>query len=163
GEDNSTVGIDFGIETRRGARASVCFDDLRLDQVRAGAPVYARQAELIREVGALYPALRQLQGLEISYDSRHLNLFCEDTPLPDSEALARAGPRDPENPELVDQKAFRDAVVGWVVRETHARGGLVSYNHPFGATFEENEKPRTNEEQLAILLRSRAEGADILE
>jgi hypothetical protein len=45
----------------------------------------------------------------------------------------------------------------------HALGGLVSYNHPFGTTFEENEKPRTNEEQLRILLRNRAEGADILE
>ena len=43
----------------------------------------------IAEVGALYPALVQLQGLEVSYDSRHLNLFCEETPLPEG-TLRRA-------------------------------------------------------------------------
>ena len=32
-----------------------------------------------------------------------------------------------------------------------------------GPPFDDNEKPRTNQEQLTILLRNRADGADILE
>jgi hypothetical protein len=163
GEDNSLVGLSFGLEARNGARATACFDELVLEQARSGEPVFARQAELIRAVGALYPALVQLQGLEISFEGRHLNLFCEDTPVPDYDALAEGCPRDAAEPELLDQRAFRERVSAWALAETHARGGLVSYNHPFGATFEENEKPRTNEEELAILLKNRADGADILE
>jgi hypothetical protein len=162
GEDNVLYRLVLGLDARAGDVA-VCLDDLRLEALLSGPPVYARQAELIVAVGALYPALTQLQGLEVSYGSRHLNLFCEDTPLPDYDELARTAPRDPEDPERLEPRAFRDLVSQWVITETHARGGLVSYNHPFGATFEDDERPRTNEEQLAILLRRRAEGADLLE
>lgn len=162
GADNVLFRLVLGLDGG-GHPSAVVLDDLRIEQELSGAPVYARQGELIAEVGELYPSLTQLQGLEVSYDSRHLNLFCEDTPLPDYVELARDAPRDPEAPELLDQRAFRERVARWVVSETHARGGLVSYNHPFGASFEDNEKPRTNEEQLAILLRDRAQGADLLE
>jgi hypothetical protein len=141
----------------------VFLDDLRIEQRRSGPPVFRRQAELLGEVGALYPGLVQLQGVEVSYDSRHLNLFCEDTPLPDYEAFARACPPDPGNPDVLDQRVFRERVIAWVLAETRARGGLVSYNHPFGAAGEESTRARTREAQLAVLLENRAEGADILE
>ena len=163
GEDNALTEIAFGVEARAGARAAACFDDLCIEQALTGPPVFARQGELIGEVGALYPGLAQLQGLEISYGSRHLNLFCRATPLPDYDAIAARTPADPERPGFLDPRAFRDAVVEGIVAETHARGGLVSYNHPFGVEFEERERPRTNEQQLEILLANRAEGADLLE
>jgi hypothetical protein len=163
GEDNALVELELGLAPGSDAPARVTLDDLRIQQARSGPALYARQAELIAEVGAAYPGLTQLQGLEVSYDSRHLNLFCEETPLPDYAALARDCPRDPAQPELLDQKAFRQRVQEWVLAEVRARGGLVSYNHPFGVTFEGAGAPRTRAEQLAILLANRADGADLLE
>ena len=163
GQDNLFYSLTFGVETRNGARASVCFDDLRIEQEVSGAETFARQRELLDEVGALYPELQQHQGLEVSYFARHLNLFCIDTPFPDFEALARAAPPDPADPEVIDETAFKAAFIEGIVRATHERGGLVSYNHMFGAGSEDREKRRTNEDMLAILLENRAEGADLLE
>lgn len=161
GADNVLYRLAFGLQARRGARAAAVLDRLEIRQERAGPAMLARQAELLAEVGALYPELVELQGLEVSFGARHLNVFCEQPFLPDYDALSaevlRAGGG------TLDERSFRAAVNRHVVDEVHARGGLVSYNHPFGVTFEENEKPRTNEEQLAVLLKNRAEGADLLE
>ncbi len=163
GEDDLFYGALFGLEARAGANARACFDDLRIDQELSGEPVFARQQSLLREVGALYPLVQQLQGVEISYGSRHLNLFCLETPLPDYAEIARGTAPDPEHPECIDDVAFRDAVIDQVVTRTHALGGLVSLNHLFGINLEGSRRARTNEEQLEILLRTRASGADILE
>jgi hypothetical protein len=163
GEDNALYRLAFGVQARRGARAAAHLDDLRIEQERAGPVMYTHQGELIGEVGALYPGLEQLQGVEVSYGSRHLNVFCEQPVLPDYDRIAEEVAAARPAGEEFDERAFRAAVIERVVGEVHALGGLVSYNHPFGTTFEENEKPRTNEEQLRILLRNRAEGADILE
>lgn len=162
GEDNALYRLAFGLQARRGARAQACFDRLEIVQARSGPELVADQARLLDTVGALYPGLVQLQGLEVSFGARHLNVFCEEPFLPDYERLAAEVARAAPEQEL-DERAFRAAVNRTVVEEVHRRGGLVSYNHPFGATFEDNEKPRTNEEQLEILLRNRAEGADLLE
>ncbi len=167
GEDNALVHLTLGVETRKGGSAAVFFDDLRILQQRSGPPVYARQAQLLDAVGELYPRLTQLQGLELSPDSHHLNLFCEETPLPDYEAIARATPPDPADPACFEREAFYQRALDWAVAETHARGGLVSYNHPFGRTFEQGEASdgpsETNEALLARLLSQRAQGADLLE
>jgi hypothetical protein len=163
GEDNALYRLAFGVQARRGARAAAYLDDLQIEQAHAGPEMYDRQTELIGEVGALYPGLEQLQGVEVSYGSRHLNVFCEEPVLPDYDAIADEVAAEGTDGEAFDERAFRAAVIARVVEDVHRRGGLVSYNHPFGTTFEENEKPRTNEEQLKILLRNRAEGADILE
>ncbi len=163
GEDNALYRLAFGVQARRGARAAAYLDDLRIEQQRAGPEMYARQGALIDEVGQLYPGLGQLQGVEVSYGSRHLNVFCLEPVLPDYDAIADEIAGSGTASEAFDERAFRAAVIARVVADVHRRGGLVSYNHPFGTTFEENEKPRTNEEQLRILVRNRAEGADILE
>jgi hypothetical protein len=163
GEDNALYRLAFGVQARRGARAAAYLDDLRIEQERAGPVMYEREGELIREVGALYPGLGQLQGVEISYGSRHLNVFCEEPVLPDYDAIADEIAAARAGDEAFDERGFRAAVIRRAVDDVHRLGGLVSYNHPFGTTFEENEKPRTNEEQLRILMRNKAEGADILE
>jgi hypothetical protein len=163
GEDNALYRLAFGLQARPGRRAAACFDRLEIVQEHAGPSMLARQTALLAEVGALHPELVQLQGLEVSFGARHLNVFCESPYLPDYEALAERVRRTQPADEPLDERAFRAAVNRDVIDEVHRRGGLVSYNHPFGATFEENEKPRTNEEQLAILLANGAEGADLLE
>ncbi|MEQ1893929.1 MAG: CehA/McbA family metallohydrolase [Planctomycetota bacterium] len=161
GEDNVLYRLAFGLQARKGARAATLFDRLAIAQAHAGPEMLARAEELVAEVAALYPELVELNGLEVSYGSRHLNVYCEEAFLPDYNALeaevARAGGSE------FDERAFRASVNRHVIDEVHRRGGLVSYNHPFGVTFEDNEKPRTNEEQLAVLLKNRAEGADLLE
>jgi len=162
GEDNALYRLAFGLQARRGARAQACFDRLAIVQARRGPELLAEQARLLGEVGQLYPELVQLQGLEVSFGARHLNVFCEEPFLPDYDRLVAEVAAGAPLSEL-DEKAFRAAVNRHVIDEVHRRGGLVSYNHPFGATFEDNEKPRTNEEQLEVLLRNRAEGADLLE
>ena len=163
GQDNVLYRLVVGVEARKDARASACFDDLRIDQEFSGPSMYARQRELIGEVAKLHPGLVQLQGVEVSYDSPHLNVFCADTPLVDYADIARDVPNDPENPALVDARAFSEEILRRVVSETHARGGLVSYNHPFGSTYEGSGKVRTNEQELELLLSDRAAGADLLE
>jgi len=168
GADNAIIHLSMGVETRAGGSAIVYLDDLRIRQELRGPPVYARQAELLDAVGALYPKVTELQGLELSPDSHHLNLFCEDTPLPDYEAFARDVPPDPAHPGFFDREVFYQRAIDWAVAETHRRGGLVSYNHPFGRTFMEDEKAEgeardSNEDELARLLADRAQGADLLE
>lgn len=166
--DNALYRLSFGLEARKGATVAACFDDLRFEQELSGRGLFGRQRKLIREVGALYPGLTELQGVEVSLTGQHLNLFCTDPPLPDYTSLARGLPHDPRAPDYVDEKAFQDAVVEWTVRETHARGGLVSYNHAFGAegVMTASGERVTEEERQALLTRlleSRASGADILE
>ena len=179
GLDNALCRLSLGLETRRGARAVVFLDDLRLEQGLTGPPLFARQAELIGAVAGLYPGLTELQGLEVSLTGEHLNLFCVDPPLPDYAALARDLPRDPRAPDYVDERAFHAAVLDWTVRETHARGGLVSLNHAFGTEgVPVGDRPAPGDEGgaggaritpearatvFAELLASRASGADILE
>jgi hypothetical protein len=167
GEDNALLHLSLGLEARNGGRASAVFDDLRLAQRESGPPVYARQARLLEEVGAGYDGVVQLQGLELSPDAHHLNLFALDTPLPDYAALARDAPPDPTRPGFFDREVFYQRALDWAVAETHARGGLVSYNHPFGRTFEgergADEAPVSRADELARLLAHRAQGADLLE
>jgi hypothetical protein len=163
GEDNVLYGVVLGLEARNGASAAAYLDDLRIDQERSGAPLFARQAALIDEVARLYPELCELQGLEVSYGSRHLNLFALETPLPDYDAIAATVPADPEHPGCIDDVAFKNAIADHLVERTHAAGGLVSLNHMFGVNLEGHRKARTNEEQLDILLRTRACGANLIE
>jgi hypothetical protein len=161
GEDNALFRLALGVQARRGARAAACFDDLRIEQARAGPEMYAREGEVIQEVGALHPGLAQLQGVEVSYGSRHLNVFCERPVLPDYDAIA--GEVAAAAKGGFDERAFRAEVIRRVVAEVHELGGLVSYNHPFGTEFEEAGRKRSNEEMLEALLATRADGADILE
>ena len=162
GDDNALYRLAFGLQARRGARAEVFLDRLEIVQARRGPDLLAEQSRLLAAVGALYPELVQLQGVEVSFGARHLNVFAEEPFLPDYDRLAAEVAAGAPLEEL-DERAFRAAVNRHVIEEVHRRGGLVSYNHPFGATFEDNEKPRTNAEQLEILLKNRAEGADLLE
>ena len=161
-EDNSLFRLWVGVETRRGASASVAFDDLRIDEELRGEDAFARQRALLDEVGARYPGLTQLQGVEISYASRHLNEFSEGTRLLDYDAIAaelraEAGGAEPE------PVAFRERVLERAVAEAHARGGLISYNHLFGVSWRASGSRRSREDVLARLLSTRADGADLLE
>ncbi len=160
GRDNSLHALRLGVEVRRGARASVRFDDLRIEQSRAGEAAFAGQRELIRAVSARHPGLRQLQGVEISWAGRHLNEFSTAPRLLDYDALLRE--RELLEGEIGDRKSFARFVARRAGEAIHARGGLVSYNHPFG-TRRRGASREDPEQLLEALLRDDLFGADLLE
>lgn len=161
GEDHSLFGLSFGVAARRGARASIVLDDLRIDQELDGPPAFVHQGRLIESFGNGPPL--QLQGVEVSFAARHLNEFSVETGLLDYDALAREAGFDPEAPELFDEQGFKALVVERAVEEAHARGGLISWNHMFGVNPTGSERRKTREQQLEILLKNDAFGVDLLE
>jgi len=158
GEDNSLAGISIGVEARRGGVAAVRFDDLRIEQQLSGPPAFARQTALIGAVARDHPGLTQLQGIEISWASSHLNEFSVDTrPLDYDRLLAE------DDPDAAPGTTKRQRVTRRAVEEIHTRGGLVSYNHMFGAMLPGARPKVTREEVLDELRRMRIFGADLLE
>ncbi|HEY8515809.1 MAG TPA: hypothetical protein VIS07_09890 [Candidatus Binatia bacterium] len=156
GEDNSLSAIVLGVEARRGATARVRFDDLRIQQELSGTAAFERQGRLIDEVARDYPKLRQLQGVELSWLGHHLNEFSVDTRLVDYERIRQ------ELPPPGDE-SWRMRLTRRLIEDVHARGGLVSYNHMFGAMMEGARPHATREEVLDELVANEAYGADILE
>jgi len=168
GRDNTLARILFGVETRRGAEASFVYDDFRIRQQVEGTDAYGVQREVMANMAKQYPRLEQLQGLEISYESYHLNEFGTDVRVPDYDQLAvESGMLDENGMVSAGMgKAYKAYVTERLVREAKERGSLISYNHMFGAGREgdEDEEPRMSpEETLAALLETRMFDADILE
>jgi hypothetical protein len=157
GEDNSLGTIYVGVEARAGAAAAARFDDLRIAQEMSGPQVFARQRALIDAVGKDYPEVRQLQGVEVSWIGRHLNEFSVDTRLVDYDALAKS------EAESGGGRERRDRLTRRIVDEIHGRGGLVSYNHMYGAMMEGSAPRSSREEVLDDLVAHEVFGADILE
>ena len=90
-----------------------------------------------------YPDIVQLQGVEVSLDNPHLGAMGKDlgipTPTEDSADL---------------------------VKQVHAMGGLVAYNHPFGSS--KKEVPADEQKDLvastaSAMIKQRALGCDALE
>jgi len=160
GEDNSMASLAIGVEARAGAEASVLFDRLRIGQEIAGAAAWKRHAALIGEVAGDHPGLAELQGSEVSYASHHLNEFSLDTgPLDYDAILAEVGRRRARDPSIDPG----DEVARIVVGKVHAKGGLVSYNHMYGAPMAGRERLVERDEVFADLVRNRLFGADVLE
>ena len=158
--DDSMGSIAIGVESRHGAEASVLFDRFRIEQRLAGDLAWKRQAKLIDEVAADYPRLAEMQGSEISYASHHLNEFSLDTrPIDYDALLARVRAEVARKPGLDPG----DEVDRRIVAKIHARGGLVSYNHMYGAPMEGGRRMLEVDRVRADLLANRLFGADILE
>ncbi len=161
--DNSLRQIYFGVEARRGARASVLFDDFRILQEHRGSETYAAQREVLDEVGATTPYLVHLQGSEISYVQTHINEFSLDTRLPDYDRHTRAIEELHRDIPAAARKSFRHEISRRAIEDIHARGGLASYNHMFGATPGGAAEDEQRELVLERLVSSRVIGADLLE
>jgi hypothetical protein len=161
GEDNSLNRISLGAEVPPGAKAEVYFDDLRIEQSRAGEAMFARQREVVNAVARARPAPIQHQGVEISYASAHLNEFSLETTLLDYDAVAtRVADELGADAPYAEVEPF---VTRLAVDEVHARGGLVSYNHMFGTGMAGAEKTGRRRDVLAQLLEARVFGCDLLE
>ncbi len=148
--DLSLFGLDL-TAVSNGAIASGYFDYLRFSRQSSGQMPLQTQADLEAAYAARYPTVAQRQGLEVSKGTTHLNWFGGAVTLPDYDYT----------------DGYDDFLRETMVPFIHDRGGLVSYNHPFGTgSGSPLDKPAQDE-----LLRQTAErivangalGADVLE
>jgi len=96
------------------------FDYLRFDRTVSGEAFLNQQIAMEAALAAKYPSVTQQQGLEVSWSSPHLNWFGGKVTMPDYGSIK---PKD-----------YTAYLAGTLVPQTHAAGGLISYNHPFGTT-----------------------------
>jgi hypothetical protein len=154
GMDARDFGL-FGINltaVSTGAVASGNFDYLRFSRSSGEVQLTAQQ-DMQLSYGLLYPDVTQLQGLEISLALPHVNWYGAGV------ALTNYG--------TVTAKQYPAFLQSSVIPGIHASGGLVSYNHPYGASSSP-AYPQSQQNQmmsnLAIsMLANRALGVDILE
>ncbi len=161
--DNALYRIIVGVEARNGATAEADFDELVIEHVKRGRKMFDVQRDVLDEVGELYPDVRQLQGVEVSFASRHLNEFSVDTELLDYDGLVANAERESDDERWLVESAFRRDVTEAAVAGAHDRGGLISFNHMFGTALEDGDAVRDRAEQVQRLTRNRAFGVDILE
>ena len=102
---------------RNGATAAGWFDRLRFVHDGAGQATYDLQRQMLQQYGPLFPTLQARMGDEIGRNPPHLN-WLTGTPRPIS--------YNPNTwPAQAEVRRAIDAV--------HAAGGVLQYNHPFGA------------------------------
>jgi hypothetical protein len=154
-QDNSLYEIMFDLAAREGARIVVFVDDLRysIDEAKAGLSLLDWEGAAAGYYQSQVPDVLHHVGTEISRfrGPPHLNAYLPAPWLPD---YAGHTPDDP---------------FAWVVEQAHARGGVVSYNHPWG-TGVYVVPPYTPEQRAARILAAKQEqladrlyGCDLLE
>jgi len=162
GEDNSLHEVLLGVESRRDGHAVAYFDAFLINHDIEGNELFAKQRSMLDAMEQLFPEVKQLQGTELSYD-RHLNEYSVGTVLYDYDELAELSGYTDENGWITDVKAYRAFVAQYMIAQAHARGGVVSYVHPFGTSEAGAPPTHTKEEVRDHLLANRLYGADILE
>ena len=162
GQDNSARILAMGVEVRRGARGSVCFDAFEIEQETTGQDTFVRQAALLREQAERTASVVQLQGVEISFYGSHLNEFTVETELLDYEVLVTGV--DPGGVGFTrDEARVAEAVNEAAVARAHDKQGLVSCNHVLGRSFAGSPKKRPRADSMAAIEGHRCWGADLLE
>jgi hypothetical protein len=156
GEDNSLHRLRFGVRSRGGVPAAVHFDDLRIEQTLSAADAFAKQRELIAAVAAQRADVVQHQGVEVSYLGPHLNEISVAPELLDLDAVFAEGAD-------LDDDALQALYTRRAVEGAHARGGLISLNHFFGAGEGSLRAPENRPDALARLVEARLHGADLIE
>jgi hypothetical protein len=154
--DAAMIDVTLGAVSRGKFVADGWFDLFRISRPARGADdVLAVQRAVMQGYSLKFPAVRQYQGLEVSLvKPTHVNWFGPEIHMP---TFANPTPTVDSNP------ADGLAIVAWI----QARGGLASYNHPYG-TGDPALLPAAQQDALRVsvaktVLGDRAMGADILE
>ncbi len=148
GDDQGSFQYQFMVKAVSGARFRIQWDALILSQAITGMDLLARQEQVLSE--RYSEEVHHLVGYEATLvDPQHMNVFGSGIPMPDYEV-------------------FGVPAQGTDIAEfVHEYGGIVSYNHPFGAQFSvtvpEEERAGRVADAAAVLIDSRVEGADLLE
>lgn len=124
--DNSFSQLWLGATSRNRAAASGGFDYLRFERATVGSAAMRAQRDLMSRYASRYPAIRQLQGLEVSYYSEHLNWYGGNPTIFNSSGWTKVKPHSKVAPFVL---AAQQAA------QIHAAGGLAGLNHPFGTGF----------------------------
>jgi hypothetical protein len=95
------------------------FDYLRFSRQISGEAFLKQQFDMKAVLAPHYPAVVQRQGLEVSWLLPHINWFGGNVTIPDY------GTTKP--------KGWTTYLRDTAIPQIHAAGGLVSYNHPYGA------------------------------
>jgi len=151
-QDNAFTALTLAVTSpRKGAVADVVVKDLRFERTQNDeASVVRNQQAVLAAYAPRFPRLTVQPAVEVSRLSPHLNLLGSPQRFPDQEQI------------LAPDRAYAR-----LVAETHAQGGVVSYNHPFGATtgpLLAREASAAKRRQVFVaMLRSGMYGADVLE
>ena len=151
--DFALVGVNLNAVST-GRKVNGYFDYLRFSRQTSGDVPLRLQGRMQAEYAQRHPTVTQQQGLEVSLGLPHVNWFGGAVTLPDYGG--------------VDTNAdYKTLLEHSIVPDIHGRGGLVSYNHPFGpgsgvelSPFEQDDKLA---EAGAALVGNRALGCDLLE
>ena len=116
--DNSSYGLSFvGTSPRNTAVCDVRVASMTFARGRtAPAQIIQDQASLIAAYGPRFPSLTARSSVEVSRTLPDMNVFATGPYFPDLSTLSN------------DSNTYHQQVADQV----HARGGLISYNHPFG-------------------------------
>ena len=135
--------------------ASGNFDYLRFTR-SSGELQLATQPEMMASYAASFASVQQYQAMEISLTAPHINWFGSGVVLTDYGSITGA-----------NQQAYQAFVQGTVIPQIHAAGGLVSYNHPYGASAGKALPTSTQDQKMATvaaaMLTDNALGSDLLE
>ena len=157
--DNSVYDISVGVEARNGATATALFDDFEIIHQHAGAPLLEAQLQILARLAADVDSVVHHQGIEVSYFNPHLNEYSLTPTLFDYDVmLAQSGLADEDG--QINKAAAEAYLTPLFVDAVHARGGLVSWAHPFGVSGQGGTPPENIRDNL---LSTRAYGADMLE
>jgi hypothetical protein len=136
------------------------FDYLRFTRRKSGEVLLKQQMEMEAVLAPQYPRVLQRQGLEVSGAPPHLNWFGGAVVIPDY-------PVD----TVGTYARWTSYLERTAVPQIHAAGGLVSYNHPYGAGVGPEFSPARQHQMLVEVARKMlpteerpaALGVDLLE
>lgn len=151
--DNGFYGLSFVITSpSSGAVADVTVSDLSFVRAKHDAASIATTQRLLANTYGPRYGLTMHPGIEVGRGVRHMNAFADPQYIPDQSL---------NHPATLDD-FYAQAVIG-----THDRGGLVSWNHPFGANvgpvLSAVEQTNKRRQVFADLLSHDLYGSDILE
>ena len=136
------------------------FDYLRFTRSKSGEVLLRQQMDMEAHLAVQYPSVTQRQGLEVSGGRPHLNWFGGAVTLP-------SYPAETAN----SLGRWANYLETTAVPQIHAADGLVSYNHPYGATVGPEVSPAQQDRMVADVARKllpserrpAALGVDLLE
>ncbi len=151
--DFSLYTLRFGAVSASNAVARGNFDYLRFTRPNSGELNLQVQDSIMAAAASRYPNVAQRHGLEVSHYLPHINWFGGNVSLP-----TYAGMRKP---------SYSEYIRSTIIPDIHSRGGLASYNHPYGTSFGPMKDQATQDQLLSQvatqILPNKACGADIIE
>jgi hypothetical protein len=152
--DTSMRDLSFAAGSQMQAPSASFVDYLRFQRATGDQPLLDQQ-QIMGTLALRYPAITQLQGVEVSLYEQHINWFGSGFSLPDYGNL-------PVNPSGGGAAASTE-----LAGRIHQVGGLSSLNHPFGsgggALGTQAKQDSTRRALATKLIANRAYGVDIIE